>query len=337
MKKILVLLLSVVMLFSLALVGCGGEEQPEEPTIEYFNYTELEDGSYSVGLTVEGKQLTEVEVPATYKKKPVVAISASGFKNAKQLESVTLPASIEKIGLSGFENCTKLTTIDITNVKTLSRKSFYKCTKLSGITINENVETIPQDCFFQCSSLTEIVIPNSVKTIGNNAFQECARLSKVTLGSGLEEIGNYAFSNCTSWTDLKLPTEKTLTLGSYAFLYCGFTTVKIPANVQFGKIDLSEYTFQYLAWDEAEGVSNCTAIYFYDTTPDKNTIGKNSVGFTWDRADFKVYVPEGLYNDYDTLCTRIMNEDGDNAWVRCVTSLGKLATFDPTTNPYDAE
>lgn len=337
MKKILVLLLSVVMLFSLALVGCGGEEKPEEPTIEYFSYIELEDGSYSVGLTVEGKQLTEVEVPATYKKKPVVAISASGFKNAKQLESVTLPASIEKIGLSGFENCTKLTTIDIKNVKTLSRKSFYKCTKLSGITINENVEAIPQDCFSQCSSLTEIVIPNSVTTIGDNAFQDCARLSKVTLGSGLEEIGNYAFSNCTSWTDLKLPTEKELLLGDYAFSYCGFTQVKVPANVKFGGVALTQYTFDHLAWDEAEGVSNCTAIYFYDLEPEKVTIGKNSVGYTWDRADFKVYVPESAYNDYYNLCQAIKNEDGDDAWVRCVTSLGKLATFDPTTNPYDAE
>ena len=75
------------------------------------------------------------------------------------ITSITIPASVETIGIQSFFECTSLTTV------TFSANSTLK-------TIGENA--------FSRSALTSIAIPASVETIGEAAFNDCSNLTSVT-------------------------------------------------------------------------------------------------------------------------------------------------------------
>ncbi len=71
-------------------------------------------------------------------------------------ESISLPESVTKIGLSSFKYCTNLKSITLPeNVTSIGDEAFYWCPKLTEITINKNVESIGS-AFYCCNSLTNI-------------------------------------------------------------------------------------------------------------------------------------------------------------------------------------
>lgn len=335
MKKFLILLTSIMLILSLALVGCGKEgdggdgDGGDGAPAPQFIYTLNDDGaSYSISITADYKNATEITVPDSYEGKPVTAVSARGFSGLKKMESITLPASITKLKMNAFLNSTSLETITATGVNDLSKASFSGCTKLKTVTLGAITE-IPDECFKNCKALTSFAVPETVTEIGKYAFSNCLALTSVTFNENLEKIDNYAFEKCTAWQSIKFPTTKPLHLGDYAFTNCGFTSLKIPANVTLGT-----YTFNQLSWDEESGISACPAVYFYNENPTLATLGINSIGYTWDGPDFKVYVPQGTKAVYTQLCETIKT-NGDDAWVRCITSKNKLAEFNPAENPYN--
>ena len=74
---------------------------------------------------------------------------------------------------------------------------FYRCTKLTSITIPDSVTRIEDDAFFNCTSLTSVTIPNSVTSIGAGAFFGCAKLVNIAIPASVTSIGDYAFTDCT--------------------------------------------------------------------------------------------------------------------------------------------
>ncbi len=330
MKKLITLLLSVMLLLSLALVGCNGKDGDDggDPSDSEFVFTlNNDEASYSIAVSADYKSAAELTIPESYEGKPVTAVASRGFSGMRNLTELSLPSSITSIKASAFLNSTGLTSITASGVTSIGRAAFSGCKALTSVTVG-NISLIPEECFKGCEALTSYVVPASVTEIDKYAFSNCKRLSGVTFNDGLTRIDNYAFENCTAWTSITLPTANPLHLGDYAFSRCGFTSLKIPANVMLGT-----YTFNQLAWDEDAASSACTAVYFYNEAPTVETLGVNSIGYTWDGANFKVYVPEGTMNTYVQLCETIKT-NGDDAWVRCVTSLNKMAEFDVLENPY---
>lgn len=105
--------------------------------------------------------------------------------------TITIPAtvvnggntySVEIIGRSAFEDCSRLTSINIPNgVWIIRPRAFENCSGLTSITLPNSVTNIEARTFYNCSGLTSINIPNSVEIISQEAFNKCTGLKSVTV------------------------------------------------------------------------------------------------------------------------------------------------------------
>jgi hypothetical protein len=83
--------------------------------------------------------------------------------------------------------------------------TFYDCSQLKTVNLDEGVEEIGESAFEGCTSIYEILIPPAVKSIMGGAFGRCSQLTTVILGEGLEEIGKSAFGDCRSLHEISIP------------------------------------------------------------------------------------------------------------------------------------
>jgi hypothetical protein len=77
-------------------------------------------------------------------------------------------------------------------------------------------------------------LANTITTIGNNAFSNCRNLSgKLFLPNDLTSLGSTAFMYCGFTDELVLPNNLNFTTIKYdTFEYCsGFTSIIIPSNI----------------------------------------------------------------------------------------------------------
>ena len=164
----------------------------------------------------------------------VTYIANNAFYEAHNLESVSIPGSVERIGVSAFEGCDSLLTVNIPyGVKMICDRAFYE----SGITelkIMNSITEIGAEAFYNCGNLASISSGTSTSEltkIGESAFQYCTNLQSVTLGNKLKTIGGYAFADCTALMSFTIPSNVT-TIGYYAFQNDGgLRTITIPNTV----------------------------------------------------------------------------------------------------------
>ena len=162
-------------------VNVGSVEMEQQGT-DGLAYYPLPDGTYGVmaGTTL---YLSEVEIPATYKGKPVTQILPDAFKNATNLASISIPDSVTTIGGYAFYNCSSLTSVTIPDgVTTISDYAFFNCSSLTGVTIPDGVTTIGECAFSGCRSLASISIPDSVTIIDGYVFYGCSSLRAIYYG-----------------------------------------------------------------------------------------------------------------------------------------------------------
>ena len=167
----------------------------------------------------------------------VTEIGSTAFNRCKNLESVTIPASVKSIDkgdsfFGAFFSCTKLKTVTMSNgMENIGEYAFFGCTSLTSVTIPNSVTSIGRGAFSSCTSLTSVTIPNSVTSIGDSAFSDCTSLTSVTIPSSVTSIGWCAFSDCTSLTSVTIPNSVT-SIGWCAFSDCtSLTSVTIPNSV----------------------------------------------------------------------------------------------------------
>ena len=128
-----------------------------------------------------------------------------------EIESITLPDSVEVIGNDAFNTC-----------ENLVRVKFPK-----------NLKIIEAGAFEWCESLSSVVLPDGVTQIGYKAFNGCRSLSSVKLSKALQFIGEQAFNECINLSSIDLPQSVTY-IGRAAFYACdNITRVHIPASVEW--------------------------------------------------------------------------------------------------------
>jgi hypothetical protein len=111
------------------------------------------------------------------------------FAGCNLLESVSIPNSVDLIGVGAFSLCSNLEKIILpTNLKTIEEETFLECVKLSDVSLPEGLETIKEMAFMWCSSLSFITLPSSLKYIEGGAFRGCVNLSSINLPNKLEFI-----------------------------------------------------------------------------------------------------------------------------------------------------
>lgn len=163
------------------------------------------------------------------------------FKNAMELESVSLPASLNNISYQMFASCTNLRHIEIPEVSNLleiDSFAFQDCINLDNFTIPNSVSRVGAAPWMGCTSLENIVLaednydlvevdgvlysdwqgnliqyPAGKKdkeyhplfgtiAINEEAFYGNPFIEKVIFPASLDSISYYSFGNCSSLRDV---------------------------------------------------------------------------------------------------------------------------------------
>lgn len=188
----------------------------------------------------ENRDGNSYEVPNTVK-----TIDANAFISCKNLQTIVIADSVEKIGDSAFDG-SKLKTINLGGgITNISNKPFYGAWNLTNINVitendkyesengilfnkgktilikyppaiingevyeipNTVVEIGPQS--FYRSQIKNVIIPSSVKKIGSESFFQCYNLEEVNLPEGLERIEWRALYGCHKIKTIVVPSSVT--------------------------------------------------------------------------------------------------------------------------------
>lgn len=116
----------------------------------------------------ENSYLQELILPDTITKIGIGAISLSYSHDAKSLQSIVIPASVDSICINAFGYQDALTSITFTPSSKLTYIGptvFSDCKALEHIEIPEGVVTIGDDIFYKCNNLKNVTIPSTIRNI----------------------------------------------------------------------------------------------------------------------------------------------------------------------------
>ena len=171
----------------------------------------------------------------------------SAFYNQPKLAKVTISSTVTEIPAYLFYKNASLTLTSLPKVKKIGASAFQDCSKLTTLNLGQDLQVVGNDAFNGCSNVTKLTFPDATTTIGARAFQNCSSVTEVSVGKSLKTIGASAFLNCKSFTALLLPDEFT-TMGESAFEDCikltvaklGKSLTAVPARAFKNCIALSE-------------------------------------------------------------------------------------------------
>lgn len=128
---------------------------------------------------------------------------------AKNLQSITLPASLKEVGWHGFYGVSTLKEVHISDLAAFCNVNFAEDgnplnhahhlflgdEEIHDLVIPEGVTRIQKRLFFGCADFTSVTIPDTVTEIGVEAFKGCAGLKTVVIPDSVTKIGKEAFDS----------------------------------------------------------------------------------------------------------------------------------------------
>ncbi len=182
------------------------------------------DFTYTVddtGVTVTGYTGGEVVVviPDAIEDQPVVAIAEKAFADKGTLQALSIPDTVEVIGIGALEGCRSLSTLR-TPVITCHTAPYFGA--LFGATTHEiNASAVPSTlrtlivtagteipdyAFYDCNGFEAVFLPATIERMGAFAFYGCETLTLIPLAhTALTSVGERAFTNCQKLLSLELP------------------------------------------------------------------------------------------------------------------------------------
>ena len=108
---------------------------------------------------------------------------------------MTIPDSVERIGVYAFENCDKLVfdTATIPGVKMLCGWAVDHNTSIPADLDLSGVRGIGDGAFSRCDTLKSVAIPDGITRIGMQTFLGCVSLASVTIPDSVTNICYGAF------------------------------------------------------------------------------------------------------------------------------------------------
>lgn len=191
------------------------------PQIASADLTSVKDKALGEGAFAFNNSLTSVTFGSE-----IGEIPAYLFAYCTSLAQVELPAHITSVGNYAFAG-TKLTDIDLSNVKTVGAYAFSE-TNLKTVTFMDGA-TVGEGAFAYGYDLATANNLDKVNTIGNYAFTGTA-LTKLVLTKATE-IGDFAFAE-SAVTEVTLG-DQLLTLGENPFYGCAISTFGKMTDIVF--------------------------------------------------------------------------------------------------------
>ena len=175
-------------------------------------------------------------------------LGTSIFENCSKLSYVNIP-KCSKLCRNAFLNCSNLISIDAKNCTNIESKAFEGCTNLSYVII-PNCINIPNNMFSGFRNLTSIKLDN-LKSIGYGVFQGCEKLNSIDIRN-CEKINSNAFLNCSSLLSIYIPNCSIIY--SHAFRNC-INLQSVFIGTTSNNRDLSLYIGSY-AFSNCQKLSN---------------------------------------------------------------------------------
>lgn len=265
--------------YEITVVG-GNEEtdpEPEVPTL-----TIADDWTYEV-VTIDGTEgykvtgftgnytgsmnalnQKEVEIPAEYEGKPVLAIGKTQdifgtlrnfpiFEVPAGVKAITIPDSVKVIEPEAFDGCQNLTAIDLANVETIGAAAFRNCGLTGEIEIPATLDLAwdgEEFSFAMCAGITAFKVADGHDTLSSNdgvlfnadgtvliAYPLAKAGTEYAIPEGTTTVNAYAFKQNQSnkvCELMKVTFPETLTeVGEQAFQASGIEDLTISAGVAF--------------------------------------------------------------------------------------------------------
>lgn len=201
------------------------------------------DGNVVKGFSELGKLKVKknktVQIPGENNGTAITEIAADAFRNIDfegstlrkyDIEEVTLPDSIEKIGAFAFQsnNLTEFTAGE--HLLEIGQGAFMN-NKIESLILNDDLKFI-DDAAFHLNQIQAIVIPENVEKIGNSAFRQNGASYLLIMGSRLKQIQEMAFlSNALEEVDLS-SCENLTSIDVQAFADNRISDLSFPENLQ---------------------------------------------------------------------------------------------------------
>ena len=215
--------------------GCSSLESVTIPdgvttigTDAFYKCKNLESVALPESLTTLGsrsfefcKSLKTIKIPSG-----VTTIPFQCFNGCSSLESIAIPEGVTDIENEAFSVCNLNALTLPESLEKIGSWAFYYNRSLKSINIPAKVKTIEEWAFTYCG-LTELVIPEGVTTIGQKAFFNNS-LQNLTLPSTITSIGESAFYDNNRFLSIICNAATPPTLGADVFGRSITTSIKVP-------------------------------------------------------------------------------------------------------------
>ena len=245
------------------------------------------------------------------------AIGINAFSGCEQLvqidsfsstnETINLP-NVSEIGLSAFENCSKIKSVTLGAPTSIGERAFYKCESLQSVTLlnPDALTTLCDNAFIMCIKLEKVggssvqtgVLLPKVTTVGEWAFANCRNIKSIDLPEATTLVGTvnnsrnfgacfsletvnlpkvtvipeYCFVNCKALTAVAIPLVKTIERS--AFRFCtALTSLSLPSIETIGILAF-EYTRNLTELRLGANLTSIGKSIFYDSDVNVRNTGK---------------------------------------------------------------
>ena len=141
------------------------------------------------------------------------------FEYREQIQRLSLPEGLTKIGSRAFYDCVNLTSVSLpSTMEFIGEAAFYRNSSMTMLTLNQGLYSIGRKAFSQCSALVDLRLPSTIMFIKNYAFSMCSSLRYVTIPSAVTEFGSGVFSYCDSL--IRVDVEADVELPGWSFYGC---------------------------------------------------------------------------------------------------------------------
>ncbi len=133
------------------------------------------------------------------------------FQNSKRLFKVKLPSGITELPPYLFSGCSALQVVSMPTVlNSFPEGLFYGCSAMLEIPFRAGIKELPESVFEGCSSIKSLVIPETVTKIASRAAAGCTDLVTLVLPASLYELAPDAFEGCTSLRNIRISEDNKL-------------------------------------------------------------------------------------------------------------------------------